>query len=164
MGERLRACSNAIAFRASQLGVDGTPLRRLSYALASFGSFHLDPEEVGPLLYQSAPVVDEVLDRALLARRASLDAQAGEGGDARLRPRHLDCMEALRELGATSEDSLAPPRPLAKCAFGDPDKEEALKEACADLRRWGFTQSKGGRGGGRWLTHRGLAMINAKRP
>ena len=96
--------------------------------------------------------------------RAHEGSRPREGQNAQLRTRHLDCLEALRDMNAVSEDSRRKARAVAMKVHGPQGGPEQVKEPLADLRGWGYVESKAGRGGGTWLTENGLREVNNVRP
>ena len=71
-----------------------------------------------------------------------------------LTDKHIDTLEALRLLGATSRDKRRTASEIAKKFAGDADPG-LVKEALAELTRLGYVQSLRGRSGGSWITPQG---------
>ncbi len=65
-------------------------------------------------------------------------------------------LQALQELKAGSPYDRVTTKQVAKAAEGPAANPDAFKEPIAELVKDGFVKSKAGRGGGCWLTKKGL--------
>jgi hypothetical protein len=80
-----------------------------------------------------------------------------------LSPLQYDILDALRSLKAIDPDKRKTGPAIADRVGGDAT-EQSVKTPLADLTRRNMVDSRTGRGGGSWLTPKGLDCINAVRP
>lgn len=76
-----------------------------------------------------------------------------------LTDRHVECLQALGELQAVSEETRATGERIATKVAGPDSNPGLVKVPLAELHRAGLTNSKGGRNGGCWLTEAGMAKL-----
>lgn len=75
--------------------------------------------------------------------------------------RHVDTLQAMKELGATSEKDRKTAEIIAKKRDGEADAHK-VKAPLSELAQWGYVQSLTGRDGGSWLTQEGLKRLEEK--
>lgn len=100
---------------------------------------------------------------ATAAARAELAAFAANvsraeppGPDEPLAERARDVLVAMLELDARDSDRRQPTARIAERAFGGAGDANSLKPVITDLARNRLVDTRGGRGGGCWLTERGV--------
>lgn len=98
---------------------------------------------------------DGGIERTAPSRTVDNDAIPSKPRLSRL---HLECLQALVELGAQDEGHRRDANEIAQQAWGIKNGARA-KKPLAELRQWGYVESMRGRAGGTWITDSGVAYL-----
>jgi len=80
--------------------------------------------------------------------------------DTRLTQRHIECMQAMWELGAKSLHTKRTGTEIEEAVAGGGSGN--FKQPLASLSKWGYALAKKGPGGGYWLSTKGVAQLRVR--
>ena len=118
--------------------------------------FRADAEPF-PVYRMSDHMVRRTKEEAQLQDAKQRDISVTPSSDEPLGDRGQLVLIAMLELGAIDSDSRKSTEEIAAKALGSGSDANALKGVMAELKTRQFVQSKTGRGGGCWLSDRGIA-------